>query len=177
MSFEESNPYEPPQADIRGYRDESKVIRLNYADFTLRVIACLIDIFGLFLLWLVVGGVLAFLFGTIYQDSGDLVLDGPIFRVAVGIWFVYTLVYFVGLESSRFQATLGKMAVGIKVTDLKGGRITVLYAVGRFFTKIGLTAICFATVVGLIFMFTPAFSKRKQALHDMVVGTLVVKSR
>lgn len=41
--------------------------------------------------------------------------------------------YFSLMESSRHQATLGKMALGIKVVDLHGGRLSPVHAVGRWF--------------------------------------------
>jgi uncharacterized RDD family membrane protein YckC/type II secretory pathway pseudopilin PulG len=83
--------------------------------------------------------------------------------------FVIGVLYFVLMESSEKQATFGKMALGIKVTGLDGARITPLRALGRYFAKIlsGLT-LCIGYVMA-------GFTARKQALHDMVAGTLVVK--
>ena len=72
------------------------------------------------------------------------------------------------MESSPWQATLGKRAMAIQVTDLAGNRINFARATGRYFAKI-LSALTF----GIGFLMA-AFTKRKQALHDMVAGTLVV---
>ncbi len=77
--------------------------------------------------------------------------------------------YFALLESSSYQATVGKMALGIKVTDLEGNRISFGRATGRYFAKIISTIICF---IGYILA---AFTERKQALHDMIASTLVVR--
>jgi uncharacterized RDD family membrane protein YckC len=70
--------------------------------------------------------------------------------------------------SSEQQATLGKMAMGIMVTDLAGRRITFARATGRHFAKW-----ISALILGIGFLMA-AFSEKKQALHDMMAETLVV---
>jgi len=80
------------------------------------------------------------------------------------VWWLYYAL----MESSGRQATLGKMALGIKVVDRQGGRISFARATGRYFAKI---------LSGLILMIgylMAGFTSRKQALHDMVAGCLVV---
>jgi uncharacterized RDD family membrane protein YckC len=71
------------------------------------------------------------------------------------------------MESMK-GATIGKMALGIKVTDLNGERITFGRATGRYFGKIlsGLT-LCIGYIIA-------GFSQQKQALHDILAKTLVV---
>jgi uncharacterized RDD family membrane protein YckC len=79
-------------------------------------------------------------------------------------------IYEAALESSSYQATLGKMALGLKVTDLEGRRISFARATGRHFAKI-LSGLMF--FIGFIMA---GFTQRKQALHDMIAGTLVVRA-
>jgi len=74
------------------------------------------------------------------------------------------------LESSSHQATLGKMALGLKVTDLEGRRISFVRATGRHFAKILSGMVLF---IGFIMV---GFTRRKQGLHDMVAGTLVIRA-
>jgi Tfp pilus assembly major pilin PilA len=72
------------------------------------------------------------------------------------------------MESSELQGTLGKLAVGIKVTDLDGNRISFARATGRLAAHAvsGITlGIGFAMAV---------FTRRRQTLHDTIAGTLVV---
>jgi len=76
--------------------------------------------------------------------------------------------YFAIMESSSTQGTLGKMALGIKVTNLSGDRISFGRATGRHFGKI------ISTFIFLIGYLMVAFTSRKQALHDMMAGCLVV---
>ncbi|QIG54977.1 RDD family protein [Altererythrobacter sp. BO-6] len=68
------------------------------------------------------------------------------------------------------QGTPGKRALGLIVTDLDGGRISPMRAVGRYFAKILSTIILF---IGFIMI---GFTERKQGLHDMIAGTLVQKA-
>ena len=79
--------------------------------------------------------------------------------------------YFALMESSARQATLGKMALGIRVTDLDGNRIGFGKATGRYFAKILSALILF---IGFLMV---AFTQRKQGLHDILAGTLVVKGQ
>lgn len=82
--------------------------------------------------------------------------------------FAVLFPYFTLLESSRRQATFGKLLLGIKVVDLSGRRISFARATGRFFAKI------LSGQVLLIGYFLAAFTERKQALHDLLAGTLVL---
>lgn len=76
--------------------------------------------------------------------------------------------YYVLQESSEAQATLGKRLLGIKVTDMEGRRLSRKHALGRWFSHL----LCYVTMyIGYLVV---AFTDRKQGLHDMVAGTLVV---
>jgi uncharacterized RDD family membrane protein YckC len=75
------------------------------------------------------------------------------------------------LQSSSRQATLGQMALGIRVTDLAGGRITLARGVGRY---LGYLLSDFLLGLGNLVML---FTERKQALQDLLAGTLVVRAR
>ena len=81
-------------------------------------------------------------------------------------WLYYAL-----MESSAKQATLGKMALGIIVTDMEGRRIGFGKATGRYFAKI-----LSALILGIGFLMV-AFTQRKQGLHDILAGTLVIKGQ
>ena len=83
--------------------------------------------------------------------------------VLLGEW-----VYFAYQESSEAQATIGKRAMGIMVTDGEGNRISFGRATGRYFAKI------ISGLILLIGFIMIAFTRRKQGLHDMIANTLVV---
>lgn len=93
----------------------------------------------------------------------------PILMVSFGVSMVLNWLYFAFCESSSWQGTLGKKALGLQVTDLEGNRISFARATGRFFAKLLSGAIL---LIGYIMA---GFTARKQALHDMVAGCLVIK--
>ena len=78
--------------------------------------------------------------------------------------------YFAYLESGEKQATWGKQALGIYVTDLAGQRITFGRATGRFFGKI----VSGLIPLGIGFIMA-GFTERRQALHDMIASTLILR--
>lgn len=97
----------------------------------------------------------------------------PGLAVNVGIIFTWLLtwLYYALMESSFNQATFGKMAVGIAVTDLNGEKLSFSKATGRYFSKI-------VSVLILMFGFIMAgVTRKKQALHDIMAGSLVVRRK
>ena len=134
-----------------------------YAGFWLRLVAYLIDA-----VILSVGGfIIGFMIGLIFYDVVEFVPDAlfNLIGMIVG-WLYYAL-----MESSVLQATLGKMALGLKVTDLKEKQISFGRATGRHFAKY----ISLATLgIGFIMI---GFTKKKQGLHDMIASCLVVRKK
>jgi uncharacterized RDD family membrane protein YckC len=84
--------------------------------------------------------------------------------------FVLGWLYYASMESSAYQGTLGKMALGLIVTDMQGRRISFGRASGRFFAKLLTGLIPF--FVGYIMA---GFTEKKQALHDIIASCLVLK--
>ncbi len=79
--------------------------------------------------------------------------------------------YFALCESSAWQGTVGKLALGIRVTDLQGQRITFARALGRYPAKI-----LSSLILGIGFLMV-AWTRHRQGLHDMIAGTLVLNGR
>lgn len=70
------------------------------------------------------------------------------------------------MHASGSQATLGKLAVGIKVVRSNGERISVLRSFGRFAGLVLLGAVtCNLTLLASAIM--SGITARKQGLHDM----------
>ena len=86
------------------------------------------------------------------------------FLALLGSWFYYAL-----MQSSSRQATLGQLALGLRVTDVEGRRISFARASGRHFATV-LTGLTFG--IGYVIVL---FTTRKQTLHDLVAGTVVVR--
>jgi uncharacterized RDD family membrane protein YckC len=90
---------------------------------------------------------------------------------AILILTVLYWLYFAICESSAWQGTVGKLALGIRVTDMNGARISFLRALGRYPAKY-LSAIIFG--IGFLMV---AWTQRKQGLHDLLANTLVLNGR
>ncbi len=103
------------------------------------------------------------------------IIDGMISTIIFAIFSIFGIildwVYYAVMESSPQQGTLGKMAVGIAVTDLKGKRISFGRATGRYFSMY-LTMISF--LIGYIIA---AFTGKRQTIHDMIAGCLVINKQ
>ena len=105
---------------------------------------------------------------TASGSSGDIAALGAGALINTLLMLVIGWLYFALQESSAAQATLGKRALGIKVTDDEAGRIGFGRASGRFFAK-GISGI----ILDIGFLMA-GWTARKQALHDLMAGTLVV---
>ena len=86
----------------------------------------------------------------------------------IGVSIFAKWLYFAYCESSEWQATPGKKVLNLRVTDLNGQRISFGRATGRYFAKwvSGLTMLIGYIMAG--------FTEKRQALHDMIAGTLVL---
>jgi uncharacterized RDD family membrane protein YckC len=83
--------------------------------------------------------------------------------------FLAVWLYHAILESGPHQSTWGKRVLGLKVTSYTGQRISFGHATGRYFSTLVTNM-----TMGIGYLMV-AFTDRKQALHDMIAGTLVVK--
>ncbi len=146
---------------------------MEYAGFWRRVAAYLIDVIIISVVGGFIGGLFGGVMGAGISASGGSVEDSMQTLNSVGglIGLVIGIGYFAGLESSSWQATVGKKALGIVVTDLNGNRISFGRALGRYFGKI------LSSLILMIGYIMVAFTEKKQGLHDMLASTLVVKAR
>ena len=144
-----------------------------YGGFWWRVLAYFIDTIILNIAVSIISGILGLGIGTsmMMMEGGQESIYSAALLMSVLISFVLQWLYFAIMESSPLQATLGKLVVGVVVTDFNGNRISFGRATGRYFAKILSSIILF---IGFIMV---AFTERKQGLHDMIAGTLVWKTR
>ncbi|MDJ0947705.1 MAG: RDD family protein [Alphaproteobacteria bacterium] len=132
---------------------------MQYAGFLRRMVAAIVDAI---IVYPVVFAVTFVTGGSVDMDTSQL---NPL---ALLLEIVILWLYFALFECSQKRATLGKMAIGIVVTDLEGDRISFGRATGRTFGKV------LSAAIVLVGFAMAAFTARKQALHDMMAGTLVV---
>ena len=165
---------------LPAYATPAAVPRVEYAGFWLRALAFLIDnvVMGVAFLFILIPLIfLTGLNGFIGQfhpdedlsDAGVFMLIGIIFLIAT-VSLLLTWLYHALMESSEWQATLGKKALGLVVTDMAGNRVSFARSTGRHFGKIVTNMI-----PALIGYFMAGFTEKKQALHDMLAGCLVLR--
>jgi uncharacterized RDD family membrane protein YckC/energy-coupling factor transporter ATP-binding protein EcfA2 len=135
---------------------------LIYAGFGRRLTAYLIDLI------VFTGEILACM--ALSDDLDSMNWTDP-----NSVWFMWVAfamdwIYQTWTISSRRQATLGMMATGIVATDIRGGRLSFARASARHFAKI----LSYYSVVG---MFLPLWLEKKQALHDVIMRTVVARRR
>lgn len=137
---------------------------MDYGGFWVRFFAYILD----FIILLFVFIPLAFVFGTPTVDAST---GGTTYNLSEFVTLPILLAYVAGFEGSPKQATPGKMAMGLIVTDQDGRRLSWPFAVLRFLAKFVSFAVFF---IGFIMV---AFTPRKQGLHDLLVRSLVVRGR
>lgn len=169
-----ASPYLPPAAPVTHAADAIHGGDVVDAGFLKRAAALLIDAVLLTVVYyaILIAGVLLFGLGGGFDSTGP---DNPLGAMGIAVmglsylaWPLISAIYFVTMESSARQATLGKMAVGIKVTGLDGGRIGRGRALGRWASHLlNHLTLYIGYLVAL-------FTGRKQGLHDLVASTYVV---
>lgn len=145
--------------------------QLVYAPVWRRALASAIDVS--LLITVVLPGVIAF-FWVVELATSFLGMDPEDGRFLAGIAAVLLFatadwLYHAIMESRPRQATLGKQFMGLKVTAADGDPLEFGQASGRHFGK-------YLSTFGLFVGFLMAcFTRRKQALHDIIASTLVLR--
>jgi uncharacterized RDD family membrane protein YckC len=176
--------YPPPVAPGQGLPQTTAAALEDYAGFWKRVAAYILDIIVLWIPTMLIESVFGIgaakevLKQAALNASGDphamlaaqvqfYTMMWPAFLASfVLAWWYYAL-----CESSPWQATVGKLALGIRVTDMQGQRLTLGRALIRY------PAMLLSQVILCIGYIMVAFTQRKQGLHDMIAGTLVLNGR
>jgi uncharacterized RDD family membrane protein YckC len=169
----------PTQAGVQAY---AAAPRVEYAGFWLRFLAFLID--GVVMSLAVVLVLIPLIFltglGTLlsrfhpdeeWNDAGVFLIVAVFFLFAT-VGLAVTWLYHAWMESSEWQATVGKKALSLVVTDMAGQRVSFGRATGRHFAKIITNLVSFGIGLGYLMA---AFTAKKQALHDIIAGCLVLR--
>jgi uncharacterized RDD family membrane protein YckC len=152
------------------------------AGFWLRFVAYIIDYI---IIWTVQAFVAIPILGAVgisfarNVDSMGAMNEGEVFGMIAGIMAaaaatavlttILVVLYFTLMESSKYQATVGKLALGLVVTDESGNKLDIVKALVRNLSKILSSKIL---MIGYIMI---GFTEKKQGLHDIIAKTLVVK--
>lgn len=153
----------------------------KYAGFWWRFLAIIIDglIVGVIQMIIIAPVLTAIGFGAVSAASSNNMdgvaavgLVGAMFGAIMLTWLLTAVVgwlYFALMESSKFQGTIGKLALGIIVTDMEGNKISFGRATGRYFGKI------VSAIILYVGFMMAGFTEKKQGLHDILASTLVWK--
>ena len=180
-----SPPQMPPQAPYGGYAPPQPAYQgygpTNYAGIGARFLAALIDSAIIGIPIGIISTVLSAMMAVrvIHRTGRETNMNPGMAVETMGAFFagmgfimiisvLLSWAYFAMMESSGWQGTVGKKIMGIQVTDLNGARISLGRATLRLAVKAFLSS---WFLIGYIMAF---FTQRKQSLHDLIAGTLVL---
>lgn len=148
-----------PAANQYQYGQSNSFTNIRYAGFWNRFLAMVLD-----------GFIFGIPFYIVLPKKSVSASGGPAFAIIIllyaAIWGI-----FAAFESSKLMATPGKKAMGIIVTDLNGNRVSFGRAFGRNAAKL------LSYIIILIGFLMAGLSSKKQGLHDMITGCLVIKKK
>jgi uncharacterized RDD family membrane protein YckC len=178
------NPYSAPAAPLQNLPQTNAAALEDYAGFWKRVAAYIIDIIVLYVPNLLIEKAFGMAaareamkqaLANAAGDPGAMMAAQAHFYATMWPAFLATFVlawwYYALCESSAWQATVGKLALGIRVTDMEGRRLKLGRALIRY------PAMILSTLIIFIGFLMVAFTRRKQGLHDILAGTLVLNGR
>ena len=184
MSVPNSGPAAPPPPVWDARPPETQ---MRYAGFWLRTVAALID--GI-ILTIAIQALSFFLVAPVApptsMESFDAVVAYmnaamPLQQIILSTVLVWA--YFAFQESSSAQATLGKRALGIRVSTVDGARLDLVKASLRAWPiflpnaawLVGYGLSMLIGLAALVACLTVAFSSRKQGIHDMMAGAILTR--
>lgn len=143
--------------------------RPAFAGFWLRAIACVIDTLMVVTIFVLAASLFPSTFDKLVPPAPVSLTALPqpsplLIVVMAGLVCVYYTIF----EASPWQATPGKRMLRLYVTDMNGKRITYGRALARNLAR-QLSGIFF---IGFMLA---GFTEKKQALHDLLVGSLVLR--
>jgi uncharacterized RDD family membrane protein YckC len=179
-------PAQSPARDFSPAKSSAASSPERYAGFCLRVPAAIIDLIILAIplamavsyLSVAMGSWRAFLSLHPGQSPQEIVaaFGRPYLFGILCFFIVSSWLYFALFESSSWQGTLGKKFIGLSVADLHGNRVTFARASGRFFSGRFLAHVPFlGSLYIAIDCICAGLTSRKQALHDILSGCLVLR--
>jgi uncharacterized RDD family membrane protein YckC len=166
------SPVSADTATRTAHTAPSHTATLSSAGFWRRLVAFSIDGNLIVLLRLALSLVWS---GTMWQPTSAIAGAVPLFLVvfsSLGLllaWGLTGLVYYAAFEASPLRATPGKIIMQSYVGASDGGAITFARALGRNLAKI------FSVITFGLGYLMAAFTGRKQALHDLIAGTVVYR--
>jgi len=174
-------------------------VEAEYTGVFRRIVAYIVDSIILTIFGFIVGKIVGYsTISSAFQIASGKAVNAQAFRIYSIVTLIISILYFVLMESSSKQGSLGKMLLGIKITDENGGRISIVTALERYVIfgvfglitsvlsivqgppKVGATmgASTILSLIGFVYyiiiLITMLSSEFKQGLHDKLAKTYVV---
>lgn len=189
--FPLEKPTPPPAPDVYAppplQQPQVSVAELDYAGFWQRVGAWIIDILVLMIPSMIamyfLGGMEAYKHFLEQMQGGSSDMSAALRDYVAATEsstvasMVITFLYYVFFETSKWQATPGKLALRLRVTDINGRRLTLQRAAIRNLVRLAGLLSGVIPVIGLVSLMcylAVAWTQRKQGLHDLMASTLVL---
>ena len=143
----------------------------GYGGFWLRFVARFVDGIILGVVGMVTGMIIGFAFGAAGALRGGdkamfLLMQVVVQGVSIAIGILYEVLFV-----RKYDATPGKMVLGLKILRPTGEKLSAARIVGRYFAQ-------WLSTLPLLFGYIMAgFDDEKRALHDRVCDTRVIRTR
>jgi uncharacterized RDD family membrane protein YckC len=181
------NPYSAPTASLQALPQTTILALEDHAGFWKRFAAWLIDyvilLIPTMLIFVSTGTIDAFMQYWTQLHSGTspevaaLALKKAVLVPGM-IVGVIGFVYYVLFEGSKWQATPGKLALGIRVTDSEGHAVGMRRSIIRNAVRlVNIIQLPFIGLIPFISYIVTAWTPHKQGLHDMLAKALVLNGR
>jgi uncharacterized RDD family membrane protein YckC len=176
---QQPGPYYPPQSSppypqqVQYYNYVAPRLPFVPGNFFLRFVAWLFDDIIVGMLTGVVVGMLwiaGLLMGALFGNGGLLLAGFALWFISIPVAIFTFFAYHIKFETGPMQATPAKKLLGLKIYDQNGGPISVGQSIGRILSMVFLSSL----FLGLGY-FLALFTEKRQALHDLVAGTVVIK--
>jgi uncharacterized RDD family membrane protein YckC len=143
--------------------------RPSFAGFWLRAFACFIDTILIVAIFLLGASFFPATFEKLMPPVTASLTDMPQpAPIVIVLLILLGCMYYTMFEASNWQATPGKRILRLYVTDLNGQRLTFGRALMRNLAR---------QISGFLFIgyIIAGFTEKKQALHDILAGCLVLR--
>ena len=140
--------------------------------FWIRLVAAILDSIILFIMALIISFALAVIAVTLLGEEAGIAT----FLLTLLSFGLALLLYKPLMEGSEYQATFGKVILGMKVVNQNGNRLSMSESFLRTIVYVGMLSVPGINIIGLLGVIMIGFTEQKQGLHDMLSKTFVVSN-
>jgi len=143
-----------------------------FKGFWIRLVAAILDSIIIIVMTLIILAVLGIIATILFGEGAGI---ATILLTLLSISLALIL-YKPLMEGSEYQATFGKVILGMKVVNQNGNRLTMSESFLRTIVYTAMLAIPGINIAGMLGLVMIGFTEQKQGLHDMLSKTFVVSN-